>query len=251
MMFQPFDLPHNCESAEIAGLLDALSHRQRQVLRAYVWMVELGERSVSEWLAADGCPVSERSWYRRGDKASYWHYAPFRAALAAYVRTAQRWLLDQERRDIGRAKSAMIRTAPRAAERIIEQVDGDIGQLFKLVERWTDAPLPTQEIVSEEMRQIERRGGQVEDVRYYLVRTMVLDMAKLREPRYSRLIRKFSDSPRSGISIELYDAQDASETILDRADAATASKTDATFDIGERFESALKRAYGETVIGNQ
>src|SRR5512137_1406055 len=97
-----YQLPHSCETEEIATLLNQLSPRQQRVLRAYVWQVELGEMLVSEWLATEGCPISTRAWYKRGDNAAYWNDEAFRAALAAYLRSGQRWRLNQEQHQVER-----------------------------------------------------------------------------------------------------------------------------------------------------
>jgi hypothetical protein len=111
--------------------------------------------------------------------------------------------------------------AGRAAERLVEGASADIRNFFKVIERWTDDPLPSQEIIAEEMRDDPVAGVKR---RYYLVRQTVLDLDRLTDPRYSRQVRKFTDSQRTGLSIELCDAQRAAESILDRADPETASK---------------------------
>lgn len=93
-------------------------------------------------------------------------------------------------------------------ERLGQQARGEIGQFFKITERETDLPLPTEEIVKEEMR-TDARGN---PYRVFTVRRTVLDLDKLRDPQYSRLVRKFSDT-KQGLSIELYDAQAALEKL--------------------------------------
>ena len=81
---------------------------------------------------------------------------------------------------------------------------GDIGQFFKVIERETEDPLATDEVVG--VRQITRLG---QTVLIYTVRSTVLDREKLHDPALSMLVRKFSDSPKNGMSLELYDAQAA------------------------------------------
>jgi hypothetical protein len=120
-----YQLPHSCETEEIAALLNQLSPRQQRVLRAYVWQVELGELLVSEWLATEGCPVGIKSWYRRGDNAAYWNDGAFRAALDAYLRTGQRWRLNQEQRQVERARTTLIQAAGKAANKLAGLVDSE------------------------------------------------------------------------------------------------------------------------------
>lgn len=93
-------------------------------------------------------------------------------------------------------------------ERLGQQARGEIGQFFRVTERETDLPLPTEEIVREEMR-TDANGN---PYRVFTVRRTVLDLDKLRDPQYSRLVRKFSDT-KNGLSIELYDAQAALEKL--------------------------------------
>lgn len=93
-------------------------------------------------------------------------------------------------------------------ERLGQQARGEIGQFFKVTERETDLPLPTEEVVKEEMR-TDANGN---PYRVYTVRRTVLDLDKLRDPQSSRLVRKFSDT-KNGLSIELYDSQAALEKL--------------------------------------
>jgi hypothetical protein len=219
-MLQPYALPHECESAEIADLLGQLSPKQRRALRSYVWQVELGEQTLTAWLASDTCPVARSSWYESGPRARYWCNDGFKMALRAYLAAGLRWRTTQDRRDVERARRTLLLETPHAAERLVEGSRGDIGQLIKVVERWTHDPLPSQEIIQEE----EREDQQGIKHRVFLVRQAVLDLTRLGDPRYSRMVKKFSDSPARGIAIEMYDALHAAESILDRADLETASK---------------------------
>lgn len=237
-MFEPYVVPHECEHAELAALLAGLTPRQRRVLRAYVWQVEFGEQTVTMWLALPTSP-SRSKWYQ--GNGLYWGNEAFQRALAAYRRSGLKWMADQDQRSVELAQRRIKRAAHGAAERLVEQAQGDVGALFRVVERWTDTPLASQEIIQEE----DRDDGEGNSHKFYLVRQAVIDLQRLSDPRYSRLIKKFSDSPRSGLSIEVYDAQRASESILDRADVGTASKATTTMELGERFEEALERAYGD------
>ncbi|MCU0503515.1 MAG: hypothetical protein MUC51_17485 [Anaerolineae bacterium] len=216
-MIGAYELPHACETAEVTALLSKLSPRRRRVLRAYVHQVEFGEQGVSDWLRSEKCPVHERAWYGknyRGDPA-------FMAALAGYRDALQQWYLRSEARQVEQAQRLLRLAAQRSAQRLIEHADGNIGQFFTLQEYWTDDPLPTAEILEEEYRLDEALGIKR---KMYRVRRTAFDAAALADPKRARLIKKFTDSPRSGLSIELYDAQRATESILDRADPETASK---------------------------
>jgi hypothetical protein len=239
-MIEPFRLPHACESAEIARLLAALSPRQRRVLRAYVWQVELGERSLSVWLAEPKCPVARSTWYKYTGENS------FQAALKAYRSAGLRWLAEQDQRSVAGAQRRLRMAASAAADRLVEQVHGDIGGFFRVMERWTDEPLPSQEIIQEEMREDPVAGIKR---KFFLVRQATLDLQRLVDPRYARLVKRFSDSPTKGLSLEIYDSQRAAESILDRADMETASKSEV--DLGSRFEDALRRAYGASDAADQ
>lgn len=245
-MIEAYQLPHECEREDLAKLLSVLSARQRRVLRSYVWLVELGERTVSQWLEAEACPISRSQWYDAGPKGRYWGNAEFREAVAAYVKAGLEWQTAQERRDVEAAQRRIRRAAPKAADRIVEQVGADIGEFFKVVERWTDSPLPSYEI-------IETRKGEDEDgqpITEYLVRGVVLDVEKLKDPRYSRWVREFSDSPKNGLGLKLWDSLRAAESILDRADVETAAKSETRVEgeVGldegtlDRLDQALMQA---------
>lgn len=94
-------------------------------------------------------------------------------------------------------------------DRLGNHAKSDVGQFFKEVHRWTQWPRPTEEVIDEKLGQDENG----KDVTFYLVRAMVLDLDKMLDPEYSRLVKKFTDSPKSGLSIELYDAQSALEKL--------------------------------------
>lgn len=219
---RPYDLPHACESAEIAALLAALSPKQRRVLREYVWRVELGELNVSDWLKSETCPVNSGTWYAGGDKAHYRNCPAFQEALEAYRRAGMRWRLGEEQKTIERAHAALVRAAPRAADRLVDQVDGDLSQFWHLQYVWVEEPLESQEIMGK--RKVPHPLVENVFLTEYLVARPCLDLERLRDPKYARLVKKFSDSPKSGLSIELHDSLRAAESILDRADKSTAGK---------------------------
>ena len=90
-------------------------------------------------------------------------------------------------------------------ERLGAQARSNIGDFFRLSQRWTTSPLPTDEIIDERMGQ-DPNGN---PIREYLTQRVVLDVSVLKDPEKGRLVRKFTDSARSGLSIEMYDAQAA------------------------------------------
>lgn len=214
-MILPYELPHACETAEVATLLIRLKPPARRALRSYVHQVEFGQLKLTEWLESSTCPVKLRRWrYLLAD-------ADFKQALDAYKTALQRAELAAEQKAVIGSQRTLRQAAGRAAERLVEGANADLGAFFKIVERWTDDPLPSQDIIADEMRDDPVAGAK----RFYLVRQAVFDLTRLADPRYSRQVRKFSDSVRTGISIEMVDAQRAAESILDRADPETASKT--------------------------
>jgi len=95
--------------------------------------------------------------------------------------------------------------------RITEQAKADLGIFFKVVEDWTFHPLPTADILdTKEVDLVDREGNPTGEKRIsYLVRHVAIDTHKLTDPQYSHLLHKFSDSPKNGIGIELYNKQNA------------------------------------------
>ena len=100
-------------------------------------------------------------------------------------------------------------TTDEVVQRLADQARGSIGTFFKVSERWTDEPLPTEEILEE---QITVDADGVEH-RNYRTRHVCIDTDKLMDPAYSHLIKKFIDSPKNGLSLELYDAQAALQLV--------------------------------------
>jgi len=95
--------------------------------------------------------------------------------------------------------------------RITEQAKADLGLFFKIVEEWTFHPLPTYDILdTREVDLTDQEGNLTGEKRTsYLARHVAIDTHKLTDPQYSHLLHKFSDSPKSGIGIELYNKQNA------------------------------------------
>lgn len=93
--------------------------------------------------------------------------------------------------------------------RLAEQARADLSVFFKPVEEWTFFPLPSYDIIDvKEVVDDSDPDNPIKRVSYW-VRHIALDMDKLIDPHYSHLLKKFSDSPKSGLSVELYDAQAA------------------------------------------
>jgi len=93
------------------------------------------------------------------------------------------------------------------------QARGDLGVFFKIVEEWTFHPLPTYDII--DAREVEDATDPKNPVKRvsYWVRHVALDTDKLVDPRYSHLLHKFSDSPKEGLGIEIYNKQTALQTL--------------------------------------
>jgi hypothetical protein len=122
-------------------------------------------------------------------------------------------------------KEAVIKAAQAAAEaawrekimgptetlaRISDHGRNDVREFFKVSERWTENPAPTEEIIEDEVRTVIRHGEEV-DLTFYRVRKIVFDVDALLDPTRSHRVKKFTDSPKNGLGIELYNADDAAE----------------------------------------
>ena len=96
-------------------------------------------------------------------------------------------------------------TTDEVLTRLADQARSNIGAFFRIAERWTLNPAPSEEVVNESI-EFDDKGHQFTR---YKVRAVVLDVDKLLDPHYSYLVKKFADTPRNGLSIELHDAQSA------------------------------------------
>lgn len=90
---------------------------------------------------------------------------------------------------------------------------GDLGTFFKLSDSWMFNPPPSYEILDEK-EVIDTTTEPPQTRISYRVRRVVLDMDKVVDPRYSHLLKKFSDSNRNGLGIEIYSAKEAIDTTL-------------------------------------
>lgn len=92
---------------------------------------------------------------------------------------------------------------------LAEQARADLGVFFKVVEEWTFYPLPTYDVLDAEEVEDTTDPDNPRTRVNYLVRHIAIDIDKLADPRYSHLLRKFSDSRKDGIGIEIYNRQAA------------------------------------------
>lgn len=117
------------------------------------------------------------------------------------------------RKEIDQRLTDRTMSANEVIARLDDQARANIGVFFKIIEEWTFYPLPTQEILdATEVIDTSDPDNPKERVSY-LVRHIALDADKLVDPRYSHLLHKVSDSPRGGLTIELYSKQRALEDL--------------------------------------
>jgi hypothetical protein len=100
---------------------------------------------------------------------------------------------------------------------------GNLGDFFRAVDEWTFYPLPSSEILEyKEVDENKGKDGEKPKIRTcYRVRRVVLDVDKLVDPHYSHLVKKFTDSPKNGLGVELYDAQAARKLAMQLAGRLT------------------------------
>ena len=92
---------------------------------------------------------------------------------------------------------------------------GNLGVFFKLSDSWMFNPPPSYEIIDEkEIIETDENGEEIGKRISYRVRRIVLDMDKVVDPKYSHLLKKFTDSNRNGLGIEIYEAPAAHDKVL-------------------------------------
>lgn len=111
--------------------------------------------------------------------------------------------------------------------RLSEQARGDLSVFFKIVEEWTFYPLPTYDIIDAKEVIDDSDPDKPKTRISYWVRHIAIDMEKVRDPKYSSLLHKFSDSPKNGIGIEIYNKQSALQ-ILAKMQGMIVDKVDSS-----------------------
>lgn len=131
---------------------------------------------------------------------------------------------------------------------LADQATANLADFFKVVTEWTFHPLPTYEIIdTEEVIDASEQGEPKTRVKY-LARHIALDMDKLVDPAYAHLLREFSDSPKSGLSIKLHDKQTAIDKILRVKGVYRDTVNANVLDLSKLTDSQLERlAKGEDV----
>jgi len=105
-------------------------------------------------------------------------------------------------------------SADEALKLLAEQGRATLGTFFKIVEEWTYYPLPTYEIIgAKEVVDDTNPDRPVTRISYW-VRHIAIDLDKVIDPNYSGLLQEFSDSPKDGITIKIYNKQIALDKIL-------------------------------------
>lgn len=150
--------------------------------------------------------------------------------------------------EIKRRVSEKAMTADEVMLRLSEQARADLGIFFKLVEEWTYYPLPSYDVVdAKEVDILDEDGNPTGEKKIsYWVRHVVVDLEKVMDPRYSHLLHKFSDSPKNGVGVEIYNKQTALQTLAKiHGLAVDKAEVSATIDVGPALDRALKRIYGD------
>jgi hypothetical protein len=104
-------------------------------------------------------------------------------------------------------------SADEALDRLSDYSRGYVGMFFKIVDEWMFHPLPEYQILEEKEVTEEVDGEKVTRI-CYRVKYVALDTERVMDPRYSHLIKKFTNSRRTGLSIEMYSAHEANRDIL-------------------------------------
>lgn len=141
-----------------------------------------------------------------------------------YIR-AQAWdqyLANLAETEIESAWRAKVMGGIEVLGRMSEIARNDVAPFFKMIERWTENPLPIEEILKEEEYEDIVLGIPIKKIRY-LVKKIVLNMDAFLDPALSFRVKEFSDSPKNGLSFKLYDAP-AALTQIGKHNGALAEK---------------------------
>ena len=113
------------------------------------------------------------------------------------------------RQQIDKRLNATTMTADEVLYGLHQQATANIGDFFKIVEEWTFYPLPTYDILDAEEVIDTSDPDEPRERVSYLVRRVAIDADKIVDPHYSHLLHKISDTARGGLTIELYNKQNA------------------------------------------
>jgi hypothetical protein len=128
-------------------------------------------------------------------------YAPKSARISASKNLAN----PEIKAEIDRRLSEESMQASEIVQRLTRQARGNMRQFYKLSERWTEWPLPTQEIIDERTETDD--SGKLHTL--YLVRSIVFDVDALLDDGRAELIQSITDSPKNGLTVVMYSAKDA------------------------------------------
>lgn len=126
--------------------------------------------------------------------------------------------------------------------RLNQHANADIRNFMKIQMRWTEHPLPSDEILDEEEREIPVGfEGETATRVFYLVKKIVLDTEALLDPTRSRQIKEYSDSPKDGLRVRLHDSQ-AALVLLGKHRQLFTDKLDVTSG-GEKLPAPTVNVY--------
>lgn len=147
-------------------------------------------------------------------------------------RSASRLLTNEDVKAELEARLAEVHMSADEALKIVADIGrGDMRVFFKVVEEWTFYPLPSHEIIGQKEVVDESDPDHPKTRISYWVRHVALDMDKVIDPQYSHLIREFTDSPKNGLGIKLYDKHSAARDVLKIAGKFT-DKVQVTGNVG-------------------
>jgi hypothetical protein len=156
--------------------------------------------------------------------------------------------------EIKRRIAEQTMTADEVILKLGEQARSDIRVFFKIVEEWTFYPLPTYEVIDAKEVIDDTDPDKPRTRINYWVRHICIDLDKVIDPAYSHLLAEFTDSPKNGFGIKVYNKQEAIKTMakikglmVDRTENLNidlTTLTDEQLDMltaGERLANVLKR----------
>jgi hypothetical protein len=156
--------------------------------------------------------------------------------------------------EIKRRIAEQTMTADEVILKLGEQARSDIRVFFKIVEEWTFYPLPTYEVIDAKEVIDDSDPDNPRTRVSYWCRHICIDLDKVIDPQYSHLLSEFTDSPKNGLGIKVYNKLDAIKTMakirglmVDRTENLNidlSTLTDEQLDMlsaGESIANVLKR----------